>query len=441
MARRDRSHRVTRGVISVVGVCCLALVSATAGCVQKTGEPGPPGGPSELGLSLSLTATPDTLPLDGAARSFLGILARDGNGEAVPNVTLSLQISTTRGFEDFGRLSTRQVTTGLNGRASATYTAPSPASSGPSVDAGEVVTIAVTPVDGNFSNAVSRGLTIRLVPTGTIIPPFSATPGFSFTPETPTVFNDVLFTTTCVSATSTDCVQDPAGIVTSYAWDFGDGRSGAGRTASHSYLLAGTYVVKLTIREGTGRSAEATRAVIVGGGTAPTAVLSVSPSDPKEEDTVFFNASGSTPAPGRTIVSHAWDFGDGGTGSGVTTSHSYSVAGTYAVTLNVTDDRGQVGTATAPVVVSATGPTASFVLSPTDPSVGSKVFFDGHGSEPGPGRTIVTFAWNFGDGAGTSGSGKVSHTYTKSGTYTILLQVTNDAGETDTASLTVTVAP
>ena len=384
MARRDRSHRVTRGVISVVGVCCLALVSATAGCVQKTGEPGPPGGPSELGLSLSLTATPDTLPLDGAARSFLGILARDGNGEAVPNVTLSLQISTIRGFEDFGRLSTRQVTTGPNGRASATYTAPSPASSGPSVDAGEVVTIAVTPVDGNFSNAVSRGLTIRLVPTGTIIPPFSATPGFSFTPETPTVFNDVLFTTTCVSATSTDCVQDPAGIVTSYAWDFGDGRSGAGRTASHSYLLVGTYVVKLTIRDGTGRSAEATRAVIVGGGTAPTAVLSVSPSDPKEEDT---------------------------------------------------------GTATAPVVVNATGPTASFVLSPTDPSVGSKVFFDGHGSEPGPGRTIVTFAWNFGDDAGTSGSGKVSHTYTKSGTYTILLQVTNDVGETDTASLTVTVAP
>lgn len=436
----SRSYRVTTGALRVMGICCLSLASVTAGCIQQTGEPGPPGGPSELGLSLSLTATPDMLPLDGATRSFLGILARDGNGEPVPNVTLSLQISTARGFEDYGRLSARQVTTGPNGRASATYTAPT-ASPGPSIDAGEVVTISVTPVDGNFSNAVSRGLTIRLVPTGTIIPPFGVTAGFAFTPEAPTVFNDVLFTTACATATSTDCVRDPAGIVTSYAWDFGDGRAGAGRSASHSYVLAGTYIVKLTIRDAAGRSAEATRAVVVGGGTAPSAVLSVSPIDPKEEDTVFFNASGSTPAPGRTIVSHAWDFGDGAEGSGVTTSHSYGVAGTYTVTLNVTDDRGQVGTATAAVVVSETGPTASFVLSPTDPTVGSTVFFDGHGSEPGPGRTIVTFAWNFGDGAGTSGSGNVSHTYTNAGTYTVLLQVTNDVGETDTASQTVTVAP
>ena len=289
-----------RSPLSVVALC------VTVACVQDAGRPGPLGGPSELGLSLSLTATPDMLPLDGT-----------------------------------------------------TYTAPPPTTSGPSVDTGEVVTISVTPVDGNFSNAVSRGLTIRLVPPGKVIPPFDATPGFAFTPATPTVFNAVLFTTACMTTTSTDCVRDPAGIVTSYRWNFGNGRSASGPTASTSYLLAGTYLVTLTIRDGTGRLAEVTHSVVVAGGTPPTAALSVSPTDPKEGDSVFFNASGSTAAPGRTIVSQSWDFGDGSTGSGVTESHAYHTAGTYTVTLKVTDDKGQVGTATASVVVGVTGPTTS----------------------------------------------------------------------------------
>ena len=418
----------------------LALCAMVA-CVQDSGEPGPLGGPSELGLSLSLTATPDMLPLDGTAQAVIEILARDQNGAAVSNVTLALQIATARGFEDFGRLSARQVVTGSDGRADATYTAPRPTTFGPSVDAGEVVTISVTPVDGDFSNAVARGLIIRLVPPGTVVPPFSATPGFAFAPATPTVFNAVLFTTACATATSTDCVRDPSGIVTSYRWDFGTGRSGSGPTASHGYLLAGTYLVTLTIRDATGRFAEVTRSVIVAGGTPPTAVLSVSPTDPKERDSVFFNASGSTAAPGRTIVSHSWDFGDGSTGSGVTASHLYDTAGTYTVTLLVTDDKGQVGTATASVVVGVTGPTASFVFSPADPAAGRTVFFDGHSSDPGPGRTIVAFRWNFGDGAGTSLASIVDHTYTTAGTYEVQLTVTNDLGEIDTTSRTVTVTP
>ena len=298
-----------------------------------------------------------------------------------------------------------------------------------------------TPAGSDFANAVSRGLTIRLVPPRRDHPTVQRHPGFAFAPETPMVFNDILFTTACATETSTDCVRDPGGIVTSYSWDFGDGQSGSVPTASNTYLLAGTYLVTLTIRDTNGRSAEVTRAVIVAGGTPPTAVLSVSPTDPKERDSVFFNASGSTAEPGRTIVSHVWDFGDGATGSGVTISHTYHTAGTYTVILNVTDDRGQVGTATAPVVVGATGPTASFVFSPTDPTVGRTIFFDGHSSEPGPGRTIVTYAWNFGDGVGTSLAPNVDHTYTKVGTYDVQLQVTNDIGETDTASRTITVAP
>ena len=435
-ARLSRSWRRSWRVGFVAAVLCAAV-----SCVQDSGEPGSPGGPSELGLSLSLTATPDQLPWDGAARSVIEILARDQSGAAVPDVVLALQIVTARGFEDFGQLSARQVATGSDGRARATYRVPLAAGAGPGVDTGEVVTISVTPIGGNFSNAVSRELAIRLVPPGAVIPPFNAVPGFEFAPATPEVFNSVLFTTECPTVASADCVRDSADVVTAYTWDFGDGRSGVGPTSSHTYLLAGTYLVTLTIRDANGRSAEVTRAVIVAGGTPPTAVLSVSPTDPNEQDRVFFNASGSAAAPGRTIASYAWDFGDGSTGSGVTTSHEYHTTGTYTVVLKVTDDRGQAGTATASVVVGITGPTAGFVFSPTNPDDGDTVFFDASASVPGPGRSVVSYRWNFGDGGASTAGPKTTHTYGNDGTFEVQLKVTNDVGESDTTSQSVTVTP
>jgi len=63
-----------------------------------------------------------------------------------------------------------------------------------------------------------------------------------------------------------------------------------------------------------------------------------------------FNGSGSSD-PGGTITNYAWNFGDGTTGSGATGSHTYTAAGTYTVTLTVTDNGGATGAQSTSVTV------------------------------------------------------------------------------------------
>ncbi|UCH71379.1 MAG: PKD domain-containing protein [Candidatus Bathyarchaeota archaeon] len=59
-------------------------------------------------------------------------------------------------------------------------------------------------------------------------------------------------------------------------------------------------------------------------------------------ETVTFDASGSSD--NVNIVSYEWDFGDGGTGTGVTTNHTYDTSGTYIVTLSVKDEADNIDT-------------------------------------------------------------------------------------------------
>jgi len=65
---------------------------------------------------------------------------------------------------------------------------------------------------------------------------------------------------------------------------------------------------------------------------------------------VNFSGAGSFD-PDGSISSYDWQFGDGGTASGVTTSHTYDSAGTYAVVLRVTDNVGATASATKTITV------------------------------------------------------------------------------------------
>lgn len=64
-----------------------------------------------------------------------------------------------------------------------------------------------------------------------------------------------------------------------------------------------------------------------------------------------FNATSSTAMPGRTIVSYAWDFGDGTRKTGVTTQHDFDDAGVFIVTLTVTDNLGLQGVFSSPITI------------------------------------------------------------------------------------------
>jgi PKD repeat protein len=239
------------------------------------------------------------------------------------------------------------------------------------------------------------------------------------------------FTSTVSSLTASfdgSTSYDPDGTVAQYAWNFGDGTTGTGETASHAYTAAGTYPVTLTVTDNDGATDSVTNNVTV---TAPPVAAFTSGTSAL---TASFDGSSSTDASG-TIQSYAWNFGDGTTATGVTTSHTYSSAGTYAVTLTVTDSNNATSSITQNVTVAAPlPPAASFTASTS----GLTVAVNGSGSTD-PDGTIAQYAWNFGDGSTGTGA-TTSHTYTSAGTYTVSLTVTDNLGATNTTTQQVTVA-
>jgi PKD repeat protein len=172
---------------------------------------------------------------------------------------------------------------------------------------------------------------------------------FSYTPSNPTPLDTVAFD---AGASHTEA----GGTITSYEWDFdGDGTTDAtGETVTYGFPDDGTYPVTLTVTTADGRTANATRAVTVYN-QFPEAAFTVSPSNPRPEQTVAFDASASTD-PDGTVESYEWDFDDDGTvdATGPQVSTSFDAAGNYTVRLDVTDDDGAISRRSKLVSVRAT---------------------------------------------------------------------------------------
>jgi PKD repeat protein len=239
------------------------------------------------------------------------------------------------------------------------------------------------------------------------------------------------FTQSCTGLTCTfngTSSTDSDGTITSYAWTFGDGATATGSTTNHTYTAGGTYQVKLTVTDNATATNSKTTPVTV---TAPPANM-----PPTASFTVSctlldctFNGTDSTD-PDGTITAYAWDFGDGQSATGSTTSHTFGNGGTFQVKLTVTDNDSATDSQTQPVTVVGppppnVPPTASFTASCTllvcTFNAGSSTDSDG---------TIVSYDWDFGDGSPADTGGTVTHTYGASGTYQVKLVVTDNDGAT-----------
>ena len=134
--------------------------------------------------------------------------------------------------------------------------------------------------------------------------------------------------------------SDPDGMIDSFVWDFGDGSiPGTGETAIHSYSIFGDYEVELTVTDNGGAIASDTMLVTVTPPNQPPVADAGSDQAVMAGELVTFDGSASSD-PDGTIVTYAWDFGDGSTGTGVTPTHTYLTTGIFTVSLTVTDDDG-----------------------------------------------------------------------------------------------------
>ncbi|HXH05443.1 MAG TPA: PKD domain-containing protein, partial [Vicinamibacterales bacterium] len=147
--------------------------------------------------------------------------------------------------------------------------------------------------------------------------------------------------------------SDPDGDALTYEWDFGDGTTAAGATAVHTYTAAGSFTVRLTVRDGRGgvHTAETTATIAAAPPTnQPPVAHAGGPYTSEIGMAVRFDGSASSDPDGDAL-GYAWAFGDGATGTGQRPLHVYASAGTFEVTLTVTDGRGGSATATTVVTV------------------------------------------------------------------------------------------
>lgn len=223
----------------------------------------------------------------------------------------------------------------------------------------------------------------------------------------------------------------PGVSLTGYTWDMGDGTTLTGLTADHTYAKGGTYRVTLTVTDSLKTSSTQAQVVAVTpANVAPTASFTATPSGLA----VSVDGTASTDSDG-SIAKLAWTFGDGGAATGVTASHTYAAAGTYTITLTVTDDKGATASTTRSVTVAIANrpPVAKIVVTTS----GMTSTYDASGSTD-PDGNALTYDVDWGDGTAHSTSKTNSHVYTANGPWTVTLVVTDSKGLTDTTTGTAT---
>lgn len=159
------------------------------------------------------------------------------------------------------------------------------------------------------------------------------------------------FTTSGLTASFTDASSDPDGSVASRSWSFGDGGTSTLTNPSRTYAAAGTYTVTLTVTDNLGATHASSRSVTVTSAANQPPVANFNFTT-NALTASFTDASSDL---GGAVASRSWNFGDGSTSTAVNPTRTYAAAGTYTVTLAVTDNLGATHSTSRSVTVSNGG--------------------------------------------------------------------------------------
>ncbi|WP_282079957.1 PKD domain-containing protein [Aquimarina algiphila] len=234
--------------------------------------------------------------------------------------------------------------------------------------------------------------------------------------------------------------SDPDGDTLTYTWDFGNGDTATGVTASYEFKDAGDQNVTLTVNDGKGSNDTATAiikvlipAISVEANFVATPVLGTIPL------IVNFDSSSSVFPLGSTI-NYSWDFGDGTTSNEANPSHTYSLSGSYAATLTISDgvnsDISNIVTITA-TEASAPIADANFTSDVTTGVAPATINFDASASTS-TGGSITSYLWDFGDSTTATGV-NIAHEFSTAGSYIVTLSISDAVGTTDTTTRTITI--
>lgn len=215
-------------------------------------------------------------------------------------------------------------------------------------------------------------------------------------------------------------------VINSWLWDFGDGNTSDQQHPSHTYQVANTYSVNLTVTSDNGCVDDTTINAVVN--IVPEASFTFN--NVCEDSLIsFFNSSNDN---GGVITGYVWDFGDFASIPALPNSTStledptftYLTSGIYDVTLTAT--AGTCSDDTIQQVLIFPNPDAQFDF--TTVCFGDATSYNDQSVSLGV--DIDTWVWDFGDG-GTSSSQNPQHNYGEYGWYSVNLLVSTDKGCTD----------